>query len=414
MTKNTIVFLEAARHLKVTSPGSLHHGFRRNTFAAIKEAIPEVTQDNVLVSAIEEAVTIGIPTQKWTDLPIVPINCFKHHNRFHPVVEEPSEKFGTTMKAAEGVVVEVAPEEIGDIVLAGWSAMHIGRCMAQLVPFLKWLGYRPERVLVLRSNFVGRNWHWLDWSEAEALAERHMPILRFESLYDLNFRGLALKAMKHCIQAAPHSCRDVHAALETAANGTYRPAFIALLEVIGRKRDDGERFESRWRLTPGIDIWKHAVDGDDIWLARAEDGLKFNSDADFSAKAAVQPGRPITHWVGSGSLDPIVAPAFDTSPYASQFLAANRANAIGFIAQRDCLPRLTDSGRMFLDMLPSKAKDIDAPIRWHDLKQEDAGRADDWMKRHFKMIKRAVNESVPRSQGLRRTEKPAMDLPSNP
>lgn len=396
MTKNTIVFLEAARHFKAQSPSSIHHGFRRNTFAAIREAIPEVAIDNLLMSAIDEAITVGISTQGWTDLPLIPSDCFKHHNRFHPIIQEASEKYGTTMKADDNDVREVAPEEMGEIVLAGWSVMHVGRCLARIVPLLKWLGHHPQRVLILRSNFVGHNWHWIDWSEAEALAARHLPIVRFSTLYDLNFRGLALKAMRHCMKAAPDSGKDIETALDIAGKGTYRPAFIALLEVIGRRGDGGERFESRWHLKPGTDIWKHAVEGDDTWLARAEDGLKFNMDADFSKGAAVQSSRPIVHWIGSGSLDPIVAPAFENSPYPPPFQAANRANGIGFISQRHSLPRLTESGRMFLDMLPSKAKDIDAPIRWHDLKPEDAGRADEWMARHFRMIKRAVNERMPR------------------
>jgi hypothetical protein len=391
MNKNTIVFLEAARHFKVKSSSSLHHGFRRNTFAAIREAIPSATPAKLLVSAIDEAVTVGIPTQKWTDLPIIPDTCFKHHNRFHPISAEPSEKFGSTMKADEEDVREIAPEEMGEVVLAGWSTMHIGRRLAHVVPLLKWLGHRPSRLLILRSNFVGHNWHWMDWNEAEARAEGSLPNLRFEALYDLNFRGIALSAMKHCIRH--QQTEDI---VERAGVGKYHPSFLALLEVIGRKGDDGERFKSRRQISPGFDIWKHAIGGDDRWLARIEDAWEFDKDADFSKGAAVQSSRPVAHWIGSGSLDPIIAPAFGSSPYPALFRAANRANTVGFILQRTSLPRLTDSGRMFLDMLPSKVKDIDAPIRWHDLKPEDIGRADDWMARHFRMMKRAVNEGVPR------------------
>lgn len=121
-------------------------------------------------------------------------------------------------------------------------------------------------------------------------------------------------------------------------------------------------------------------------------------DADFSRGAEIQQSVPIIHWIGSGSLPPVTGTVFGTSPYPAQYLAAVRASIVGFIAHDDSLPRLTSSGRMFLDMLPAKVKDIDAPNRWQNLRPEDEGRADDWMERHFKMLKRAVNEAIPREQ----------------
>jgi hypothetical protein len=335
-----------------------------------------------------------IPTLRWTDLPVIPKNSLGYRNRFHALASESSEKFGTTMAVREDHSMAINPEEIGEIVVAGWSTMHIGRSLARVVPMLASIGHHPEQVLIVRANFYGANWHWIDWSEAEALAARHLPMIRFDALYDVNFRGIAGKAMEHCIFEYPNPRKAVQVLLRTARMGTYRPAFVALLEAISRRGSENCPRPDR-RSRPGIDTWRHAVGGDDSWMAGLDDGLNSYREADVSIAANVGAARPIIHWVGSGSLPPIIGPAFDTTPYPRQYLAASRAHALDFVSVDSGVPCLTLRGRQFLNLLPTKVRDIDAPIRWHDLKPEDVGRADDWMARHFRMMKRAINEKLP-------------------
>ena len=390
MSKTTIVCLESARHFQTKSSTSMHHSLRHNGFKAIRHLLPEATLHSIMVSPLDEAVALMPGGSSWTDMPLLPEECFSYRNCFHPLEPDPSDDYGWTVKLSEETC-QVPSANVSDVVILGLPTMCVARTMARVVPLLAQIGHRPERILAVRASFAGYGSQWISWDEAVAMAGRHMPSIRFDSLYDLNFRGIALKAIRHCIVAAdiPFAQFDRDFASRAAGVGTYRPAFIALLEAIGR-RGEGTVVVCR-SSNPGIEIWRRAVEGDASWIRIAEGALKQSGDAYFSPNASLHEPPPITNWIGSGSLPPLSAPPFAANPYPAPYLAAQRALQVGFITCGDSGPRLTASGRLFLDMLPKKVKDLDAPIRWNALKPEDVPRADAWLSRHFGMMKRTIN-----------------------
>lgn len=390
----TVVFLEHARHFVANKPHSLHHRFRHHAVEAIRNALETFSPENMMISGLDEVITTRVPELTWTNLPHLPQNCFSHRNSFSPVVAEQSDEFVRTWGRQVEYCRSVPPETMGEIVLMGWATMHVGKALARLASFMSSVGHRPVRILVVRANFTGHNHHWLDWSEVEKEAERWLPILRFDAIYNMNFRGLASKAMKHCITSCSGDSEKVAARLDKLAVGKFRPAFLAVLEMVGRA--DAVPIKASATLTrPGLMIWQRAVNGDRRWIRCAKIGLATNVKADFTEDATVQKTPRMVHWIGSGGLQPVIAEPFSTTPYPSEYLAAVTAYLLGFISVADGPPSLTKSGHMFLNMLPSKAKDIDAPIRWHDLRQEDEGRATEWLERHFRLIKRALNSRAP-------------------
>jgi hypothetical protein len=388
--KKTLIFVERASLLAVRSEHDVFHGFRHNAFQAIRSHVADFDPSTALVTSVRTMVQLESTASRWTEFPATDSTSFSTRNEFFELTTAPTNVEGRPYSLTigfdfAGSTQSVAPEDVGTVVLCGDATIDGGRELFALHRFFEEIGHAPRSVLVVRANFNGWKATHLTWEQVLAEVDEHASGIRFAEIYNFNFKAIGTKLLKSAME--DHGRNSYVGEIKKRR---YTVDFIPLLEMIGRREDDGRRFDHR-EVKPMLDILQHALGEGDAWAETALSSWISNLAADTSRDASVRQGTAFVHWKGTGSLPPILGSGLASSPYPGPFRAAETAYILGLVECRTSLPLLTRVGRAFLDMLPKKAKDVDAPNRWHQLRHADAGRADEWLCRHFEMLKRAEN-----------------------
>jgi hypothetical protein len=248
-------------------------------------------------------------------------------------------------------------------------------------------GYTPDKVIAVSGGKTTSSSLVLDWSEVVARAEAVSLSVRFRYLYDLNFRGLLLNAIRHGIRCFPDSTTAFLNEADRRERLLSRMVFEPeLLQALYLLRDVGPVPYSP-AVSATLSMWQAIVDGGLKWLRNAEEceSLRFGPEI-WSSEV-----KPLTIWTGTGRI-PCLSDGAGSLPFARIARALSTAEMLDFVEHDDRSLHLSRFGLWFLDLLPSKAKDVDAPIRWSDIGEHNKRNADNWLLDHFGRIKRAVNK----------------------
>lgn len=228
----------------------------------------------------------------------------------------------------------------------------------------------------------------LDWSEVERRADRVEMNVRFRHLYNLNFKGLLLKVLEEGLLRHPDEDNPADRRSHQLRQTVFGPEF---LQVLYRFKDVGP-IPYAPTVRPMISIWQALVDSGWSWVKNAERVQKAKFSLDYDDGVWFPELDPVVTWTGSGSLPQLSEKA--SSHFPTQVdRAISTACVLGLITHDYNVIELSPFGHWLLDRLPTKAKDIDAPIRWHMVTKDNKDRADNWLRDHFRRIKRSVNDT---------------------
>jgi hypothetical protein len=248
------------------------------------------------------------------------------------------------------------------------------------------VGYSPDKLTAVSGGKDTSALIVLDWSEVECRANRVAMNERFRHLYNLNFKGLMIKVLEEGILRHRANGNSADRRSRQLRQTAFGPEF---LQVLYHFRDVGP-VPYAPTVRPLISIWQALVDGGWSWAKSAERVQNAKFALDFDDGVWFPDVDPLVTWTGTGSLPKLSEKSRSHFPTQVD-RAISTACVLGLITHDYNVIEVSPFGHWLLDFLPSKAKDIDAPIRWNMICADDKDRGDNWLRDHFRRIKRAVN-----------------------
>lgn len=286
---------------------------------------------------------------------------------------------------------QIADFEDADVFLVTFRGGDLDRACLKIRDYFRLVGYSPKRLIAVAGGRDTSAHVVLPWAEVERRSEQLALTVRFRQLYNINFRGILLNTLREGIRLhtssqtwMPEDRRESY-----LLDSVFTPEFIQMLYMMRQIEPVPHQSHARMNTT----IWQAMVDGGLSWQRRADRIAAVKKSLDHTQGVWFPETEPLLSWIGTGRLPPLVEQS--SSQFPSHFVHATQlCEFFDMITdgsdERDY--NLTPFGNWFLDLLPSKAKDLDAPIRWHSITEQNKPNADAWLIDHFSRIKRAVNK----------------------
>jgi hypothetical protein len=323
---------------------------------------------------------------KWHDLPLLEDGTATANPRVRVNGCHPRQKFKPTSTHAADVSMPDIQWETAEILVAKGLSYDLGALCYKLHGFFSTIGKTPNGVKIIRTREGGYDSIPLLWDEICDAAKDQQLTRRFRNIYSFNFRCIAGGTIKKCVENQPIGVQGMalhEDRMRTASMGGFRPEFLQVLYQIDTSRPSSYDFSS---LNPEfVHVIRHLLQEDENWTK------SFTDASSHHYRPSSARGVEFVFWKGSGKYTPLSG-SYGDFLSSGTFQAVCHALKLGFItATPECGVVLTSSGSTFLGLVSRKLEDVDAPIRWRSINDDNLLQSDDWLRKHFRHLKRNMS-----------------------